>query len=375
MSKKTALVMSYAPVVDDARVGNQIRWLEGAGYSVDVLSRAPEHPDASGSGLRVGQPALPIRIAMHALLPPRRRFRLMVERHLPPFPVESPPYDLVLVNDHHLLPWATAAIARLSRGPAVLDMHELEANRSTTLAYRLLVSRYVEWMLSFQSSPVFTTRLTIAEGIADLHRGALGIARPLVVRNAVPFEQLEPSPVDPGRIVLVHHGFAVVERGIDVMLDAMLELDSRFVLVLMVIGSARTLAPLRAHPAVKSGRVVFRDPVPTATVARAINAYDLELAFLPPRFPNNRHALPNKFFEAIQGRLGVVIGHSPEMEPLVREHGFGTVVEGWTARDLALSLNQLTVEQIVAMKQASGRVAQQLSADAEGVRFRAALGI
>ena len=370
-----ALVICYSPVGSDARVSNQIRWLESAGYRVDVLSKGPEHPDASGERLLIGEPPLWRRVLIHALLSPRSRFRPLVRRFLPERELSGRSYDLVIVNDLHLLPWAVDALPALARGPVVLDLHEVYAGNGTGFFYRLLIARYDDWLLSFIGAPVFTRYLTVAEGIADLYRDQHGLPRPAVIRNVAPYEDdLEPSPVDPDRIVLVHHGYAAAERGIDIMLDAMLDADSRYSLVLMVLGDDRALAPLRAHPAVVSGRATFREPVGVTEVARALNGYDLELIFFPPRFENNVYALPNKFFEAIQGRLGVVIGESPEIVGFVRENGFGLIVDGWTGADLARALNELTPEQITVMKNAAHRAAGEFSTRGEGPRFLAAIG-
>lgn len=366
--------MCYSPVGSDARVSNQIRWLESAGYRVDILSQGPDHPDATGRGFRIGHPSSRFQLIFNALLPPRARFRGVVEKYMPTAELAGQKYDLIIVNDHHLLPWVVEAVPALANGPVVLDLHEVYSGNGTSLVYKLLIARYDDWLLTFITSPVFTKYLTVAEGIADLYRDQYGLPRPGVIRNIAPYVELEPSPVDPDRIVLVHHGYAAVERGIDIMLDAALLLEPRFSLELMVLGDERSLAPLRAHPAIEAGRAKFREPVGVTEVARALNDCDLELIFFPPRFANNIYALPNKFFEAIQGRIGVVIGESPEIVGFVREHGFGIVVDGWTAADLAAALNALTADEITAIKQAANRAALDFSTRGEGPRFLAEVG-
>ena len=366
--------MCYSPVGSDARVSNQIRWLESAGYRVDVLSRGPEHPDASGRGFRIGYPALWVRLATYLLLTPKGRFRGMVANRLPLAELSREKYELVIVNDHHLVPWLAQGVPEFANGPMVLDLHELYAGNGTGFLYRLLHARYDDWLLTFIAAPVFTKWLTVADGIADIYRDEYGLPRPGVIRNVAPYEELKPTPVDPEHIVLVHHRYAAVERGIDIMLDAVLLLEARFTLVLMVLGDERSLAPLRRHPAVATGRVEFRKPVGVRDVARALNDCDLELIFFPPRFPNNTHALPNKFFEAVQGRLGIVIGESQEIIPFVREHKLGIVVAGWEAADLAAALNRLTAAEIADMKQAAHEAALTLSTRGEGPRFLAEVG-
>lgn len=371
---KRALVMCYTPVGSDARVSNQIRWLESAGYRVDILSRGPKHAAATGKQFRIGYPPLALRLAMYVFLPLRARFYWLVEKHLPLAQLTGERYDSVIVNDLHLLPWAVNTCSDLSEGPVILDLHEVYEGNGTGLFYKLLLARYFSWLLSFISSPVFTKYLTVADGIADLYHKQYGIPRPGVIHNVAPYEELEPSAVNPSRIALVHHGAASSERGIDLLLDSALELDTRFALVLMLLGDASELARLRRHPAVAAGRAEFRPAVPVTEVARSLNDYDLEVIFFPPRFANNAYALPNKFFEAIQGRLGVVIGESPEMVGFVRDKGLGIVVDGWSGSDLAAALNRLSVEEITAMKQAAHRAAAILSTRGEGSRFLAEIG-
>lgn len=372
---RAALVACYSPVGSDARVSNQIRWLKSAGYRVDVLSTGPAHPDASGRQFRIARPPLWRRLALYLFAPLRVRYARLIRRGVPLNEVLEQRYDLVVVNDLELAPWFVEFGRQITDGDIVLDLHEVYSGNGTSLFYRALIARFDEWLLEFISSPVFSKRLTVAEGIADLYRDRYALPRPGVIRNVAPYEDLSPTPVDPERVLLVHHGYAAVERGIDIMLDAALELEPRFTLVLMVLGDARALAPLKAHPAVSAGRAQFREPVGVTEVARALNDCDLELIFFPPRFANNTYALPNKFFEAIQARLGVVIGESPEIVEFVREHGFGTVVSGWSSADLARSINALTTRQITSMKDAAHRSAAEFSTRGERVRFLSELGI
>lgn len=367
-------MICYSPVGSDARVSNQIRWLESAGYRVDVLSRGPQHSDATGQTFTIGQPSLWRRVLIHALLPPRARFRPLVGSFMPTAQLHGQTYDLVIVNDLHLLPWAVSELPAIAAGPVVLDLHEVYSGNGTGFTYKLLIARYDEWLLTFITDPVFTKHLTVAAGIADLYHDRYGIERPGVIRNVAPYEEIAPSAVDPQHIALVHHGYASAERGIDLMLDASLKLDDRFHLVLMVLGDDASLAPLRRHPAIAAGRAELREPVGVTKVASALNEYDLELIFFPPRFSNNTYALPNKFFEALQGRLGVVIGESPEIVGYVRDNGFGLVVKGWTADDLAGAINALTAEQITEMKEAANRAASDFSTRGEGPRFLAEVG-
>jgi hypothetical protein len=176
------------------------------------------------------------------------------------------------------------------------------------------------------------------------------------------------------RIRLVHHGRADLGRGLELMLDAMLELDDRFELTLMLVGEKFELASLGKHPAAASGRVRFREPVPVDEVAAALNEYDVEIIFFPPRTENLRFVLPNKLFEAIQARLGLVIGESVEMVRVTESAGNAVVVPAWTSNALAGTIASLDAGSVRRLKAASHAVAPEYSAEREGAVFLAAIG-
>jgi hypothetical protein len=89
----------------------------------------------------------------------------------------------------------------------------------------------------------------------------------------------------------------------------------------------------------------------------------VSIVFLPPTNFNLANALPNKFFEAVQARLGVIVGPSPAMVSLVREYGFGTVTEDFTTDALTATLKSLTPELVSGWKQAAHEAAHALSAE------------
>ncbi len=370
-----ALVASHVPV-SDSRPSKQIRWLESAGFEVDVLTRGQGHPSATGRFFEIGFPPLVARLAAYALLPNRQRFRFMIDSQIPSAVIPSPDakYDVVVVHDLELLPWFVAHAAELTDGPVLLDLHEFFGSQGLGFTYRVLFARYHRWLLGFVADPAFTVRTTVADGIADLYVSTMGIARPTVIRNTPPFADLQPTRRDDGRILLVHHGRADLGRGLEMMLDAVMQLDARFVLVLMLVGDDRELAHFRRHPAVAEGRVEFRDPVAVDEVPAALNDCDLEIIFFPPKTENLRFVLPNKLFEAIQGRLGLVIGASVEMVKVVEHAGDGVVVPEWTVESLAATIAPIDAADVERFKAGSHAVAHEYSAEHERTVFLGLIG-
>lgn len=383
---KAVLVVCYSNLATDPRVVRQIDWLSGAGWQVDTLGLGPSprpqvrrHFEMTAPSRMLASPLA--RGAVHAALPKSARFDALLGSRIPR--VLRPrrgakaevAYDLVIVNDIDLLPWVIAhGPALLTDGGARihLDVHEYHQwapSPETPFATRALMGSYHRWTTKMIGSSSIASRSTVADGIADLYAEDFGVERPSVVRNSPQYVELEPRAVDPERIELVYHGNAEMARGLDLLIDAVRLLDARFHLNLMLTGSADGRARLRELTRDLADRVEFHEPVPMSDVPAKLNAFDLEVIFYPPTSPNFLHSFPNKFFEAVQGRIGVVIGHSPSMEAIVNRYGNGIVVDGWTAGDLAKALNETTADQITAAKSAADACAHELNSAVEGEAF------
>src|SRR5205823_126992 len=140
--------------------------------------------------------------------------------------------------------------------------------------------------------------------------------RATVVRNAPPFADLQPSEVhEPIRIL--HHGAALRGRGLEEMLRVADLLDDRFTLDFVLVEHTPGFRDALIDRAKDNPRVRFPPPVPMRELVTLANGYDIGLYLLRPSNFNQLHALPNKFFEFIQGRLALAIGPSPEMAHLV----------------------------------------------------------
>jgi glycosyltransferase involved in cell wall biosynthesis len=372
---RRALVVSDSRIAGDPRVLRQIRWLRGAGWSVDTLGRGPQ-PDGSDRHFAMPKPSALTRGLAYLLLPPSLTYRHVIESTIPAGAADGG-YDLVVFNEIELLPWFERVHARLlaAGGRAHLDLHEYAPSQRVGLVHRLIFKRYRDWMVRFVASPLIASRTTVANGIARLYADRFGIPLPSIVRSTPAFADQAPSPVEPGRIRLIHHGGVALQRGLGLLVDAMSHLDERFTLELMLVGSPDAIGDLRRQAAPLGDRVTFRDPVPVDEVATALNGYDAEIIFFPPVTENLRFVLPNKFFEAVQGRLALVIGPSVEMVELVEQYGNGVVADGWTAVELAAAIGSLDEDRVRELKAGSDRAAHDLSAEREGARFLAALEV
>lgn len=379
IGSRRALVASMSPLATDPRILREIDWLSIDGWTVDTLGmgRIPDERVAEHFATGDAPRWTDSRIAkgvIHAFLPYRARFRILMRSRISDaLSATTDRYDLIVVNDVDFVPWI------VEEGPGLLapggrihlDLHEWHPAEPGAPAdfTAWLIRGYEAWKTDQLASPVFTSRSTVAPGLGELYQKRYAIDPLSIIRNSPAFEEREPSTVDPESIELAYHGNADLSRGLGLLAETMSLLEPRFRLNLMLTGDESDKKALHGLLAGQADRITYHDPVPVTQIAERINAWDLEIIFYPPTHTNLRFSLPNKLFEAIQGRLGVVVGESPDMAAVVREYGFGTVVEGWTAGALATALNALSAADVTAMKSAVDTAARELNSEHERGAF------
>ena len=384
---RTALVLSYSVIESDPRVRRQVDWLTESGWKVDTIGLGERPSAVEGSHFELCSPSrwsttrTGVLLAQ-LLLPHRIGFRRQLADRIPETArarLRAGWYDLVVFNETEFGPlisdprWFTRAAGRAHLHLDLHEYHNPELRRGS-LGGRL-TARHYRWIRRHIGHDSFTSRSVVNDPIGRLYVDEFGMEPPVPVRNIPPFVAQEPSKGDPGEIRLLFHGLAAWQRGFTEILEAMQVLPERFTMTFMLMPNPAVIARLQeqidAHPARERIRIV--PPAPMRQIAERINDYDIEIIFYRPLGRNLEFALPNKFFEAVQGRLGLVVGESPLMAGLVREFGIGVVVPGFEASDLAESLAALTTEDVERFKAGSHRAAEVLNAEAEGMLFLTAV--
>lgn len=385
-STQRALVIVMSPITRDPRVLRQVDWLRGKDWEVDTVGPAGHHVPGVDIHYGLSEPAQWTRskigsMFIYALLPHALKFSVLLERLIPQEVcdrIAAGEYDLVLFNDHHFLPWVRN---RKVFTPAVvergihLDIHEYVRPRvPRDSLWRVFAAPYYDWIRTYIGDRRFSTRSTVASGISDLYVSEFGIEPLTIVRNAPPYVELSPSPVDPKRIELLYHGAASDVRGIPELLEAMKVLPERFHLTLILVGEQARIDSYVRTVEQHQLRVQFVDPAPVAEIAQHINPYDIEVMFYRPLNRNLEFALPNKLFEAFQARLAILIGPSAMMTSVVSEYDNGALASGWEVSDLVAAIEQLDHESLSRMKHNSDRAAREISAETEREAFFRSFG-
>jgi len=357
--KPRILILSFSAIHSDPRVMRQVRLLEEratltvAGYGTAPAARCEfiAVPRKRATLANRGGWALTLLLARFERYYWNRP-EVQAARRL----LDGRKFDLVIANDNATLPLAL----ELAKGkPVLADAHEYSPREfDDMLLWRLLFSPYQDYLCRTYL-PRAAAMSTVCQGIADAYRANYAVA-PTVVMNTPAYQALRPSSVVDGKVRMIHHGIAIRSRHLEVMIDVMAHLDSRFSLDLMLVESdAAYMRDLQARAA-PDPRIRFVPPVRMEDICVHINSYDVGIYLLPPVNFNHEHALPNKFFEFIQARLAVAIGPSPEMARIVRQYGLGAVAASFEPVELARELTRLAERGLPACKQAAHEAAFEL---------------
>ena len=364
MNQPRILAISFSPIHRDSRVRRQLGVLrefgevttvgygptpDGVAQHIEVPESAPSLPQTPGGVARLA-------FRMHAA----SRLRSPGELAALPQLTGSGPWDLVVANDARALPLAFEAAAG---APVWADLHEwAPEENSTSLPWRLLVKPYMDWLCR-QYLPRAAATTTVSGSIVELYAQRYGVT-PEVVRNAGPLRDLAPTPLAGAGIRLAHSGIAVRNRNVEALIDAVIALDERFTLDLYLLDTGHYVAELAARAA-GTERVRFHDPVAPDELPATLNQYDLGVFLLPPSTVNYRFMLPNKLFDFVQARLGVVFGPAVETDRVIAENGIGAITDGWSTEALVATLRGLTSDDVSRFKTAADRAAHVLSNESD----------
>ncbi|GAA3897866.1 glycosyltransferase family 1 protein [Microbacterium invictum] len=367
-TRPTLLIVSFSPIVSDARLLKQISLFRGQ-YDIVTCGYGDE-PDGVVEHIRI-----PDEYAIwrhHRVLVILRRFARAYRRNAAIAAalaaLRGRTFDVAIANDVEA---AGVALSVSPRGGIHADLHEYSPRQhEELLRFRLFVKPFMEWMCRTQVARAASWS-TVSEGLARAYERRFGF-RPEVVTNAAPYVDAEPTPVH-APLRLVHSGAALRNRHLDTLLDAVRASRDATLDLYLTPNDPAYLGELIATSVASAGRVTVHDPVPYAQLAATLRAYDVGVHILPPVNFNNKWALPNKIFDYVQARLGVIVGPSPEMAEYVHRYNIGWVADGFTATALTATIDTLTPHAVEVAKQSAHTHARELSSESQVVIWKAAV--
>lgn len=367
--KRSLLIISFSDIAKDARVLKQVReFVDTYDVTTCGFGEAPiegvEHiqVDASGTDRRgILSKAV---TALDLVMARVGQFR-GTYWHIPYVAaatrmLRGRAFDVALANDVDTVP---VAIRTVGASRVHADLHEYFPglfDASTILGRRQ--NAYLTWLVRRYASRADSST-TVSEGIAAAY-AVFGLDCG-VATNATPLADLSPTPVG-SPIRLVHSGIAQVSRELELTMTAVASSTTELTLNLYLMPNDPVyLERLRALAGKLGPRIRVRDPLPQSQLVTGLNDYDLGVFVLPPTSFNNANALPNKFYDFVQARLGIIVGPTPDMARLVHEHSLGAVTSDFTVDSIRAVLDSLTPEAVAGWKKNSDASAGSLSAGSQ----------
>lgn len=266
--------------------------------------------------------------------------------------------DLAIANDVDTVP---LVLKHVPPAAVHVDLHEYAPRQRDELwQWRLFVAPFLRWILRRHVTRAASTS-TVSSGLAREYATEFGLS-PVVITNAAPYRE---GPVTPTGepIRLVHSGAALPNRNLEIMIDAVEATRASVTLDLYLTGNDPAYLEVLRQRCAASPRCTLHDPVPYSELIETLAGFDVGVFVLPPTTFNYRWALPNKLFDYVQARLGVIVGPSPEMSWIVNERVLGAVSPDFGAAALARVLDGLEPARVEEWKRAADRAARPLSSD------------
>lgn len=367
---KKILILVFSNLKNDARLMRQINFLKNR-YELTVCCFDSLPSNEYNIIILPAHQLTPLKKALsavflllrqyslaHAILHPYKKY---LKQHL-----SGKHYDLIIANDVETLPLAFELATKETK--VVFDAHEYAPKHFEDKLW---------WRIFFQGFNTFICRhyipkvagmMTIGQGLADEYEKNFGV-KPQVVTNACGYVEMKPVEDNSETIRLVHHGIVNRSRRIELMIGIMKHLPANFtldlVLMLTTTSSKQTKDYLQELKdlAANDPRINFPDAVPIEKIVPLLNRYDIGIIFAPPINFNYANGLPNKLFDYIQGRIGVLTGPTPEIAAIVQQYDLGVVSNDFTSQGFANKLIPLTREDIWRFKSNSNKAAHNLNAE------------
>mgnify|MGYP001196116667 FL=1 len=162
---------------------------------------------------------------------------------------------------------------------------------------------------------------------------------------------IEPKITQDENINLIYHGNTNPSRGTELLIEIMEHLPSNYHLYLYLMTDYSDNYSKSIKNLVETkNNVTIKEPVPSQELISMGNSYDLGLAIYKPSNFNLRNGLPNKMFEYIQSKIGVVCGLQKEIGDYIDKYKIGINVGSNDPKKIANEISKIDRKKINEIK-------------------------
>lgn len=263
--------------------------------------------------------------------------------------------ELLIIEDLVLLPIALSYKEKYPNVKLMIDLREF---------YPLEYENDPSWLEGFGKFFSYLCdsylhqvdmALTVSKGLKQRYQQDYDLECELFL-SLPPFFDLIPSQ-NP-RIELIYHGFISTDRESENLLEIGSSLAPHLHLNIIALSNQPRFLESFVSKARQIPSISILSPVSLEEIIPFTHRFDLGLITLKPNGFNNAHALPNKFFEYIQARLGVIATPLPSLKPIIESHHIGICSQDFETTNLVSLLNSLDLHQVKMLKNHAHQASQ-----------------
>lgn len=206
--------------------------------------------------------------------------------------------------------------------------------------------------------------INVCESIAEKCKSEFNCDS-IVIPNAASYDpNIIPTFNDNDKLIkIIHHGASIRGRKLETMIKAVGKFPDKFSFDLMLVPIDNVYYNQLIELSQSYSNIKIIKQVKFSDIINKLSRYDLGLYILPPTSFNNQIALPNKIFEFIQARLGLLVSPNIEMKKLVNKYNVGLVLNDYDQLSLESGLKDLNQEMINIYKANSDKAAIFVNAE------------
>ncbi|MBL0325186.1 MAG: glycosyltransferase [Cytophagaceae bacterium] len=342
-------MISFAPMLFDARIQKEANSLLKAGYKVDIfyiedeemLESIPNLKDAldnysiSMSGINSTPVILWTKKKFTSVKTLKRTFQLIEIIFKFSLILIKTKFDIIHIHD--LKPGFVGLLAKLFKGAKIVyDAHELEYTTGGK-GFEWLFKMY-EWFLLKFSDRNITVNSTICSYMVNEYNCNVTVVgnRPLYVesKDLQPIDFNKKLGLSGDNIFLIYVGYlSVGTRGIEQIIKALalMKHDCFF----LILGVGRILAfkeyinrfIVENELSSYKDKVHFLEPVPPNEVINYISGSDLSMMLYQKNSENSEINSPNKLYQSIIARTPILASNNKSFPKIILNNKFGKIGE------------------------------------------------
>ena len=266
--------------------------------------------------------------------------------------------DVIIANELPSLPYAIEFSKK--RIPVHFDAHEYYLNDMMDNIRKEGAIKRLKFIYNYYI-PKANSFSTVCESIAENYKKEFK-KNFYVLENVPKYFDLKVKTVNKNDIKLIHHGVALPDRKIEIMIQIASKLPDNYFTTFALVKSPkysdyydrlRLLAATHKNIRITDGFSMQEIPI-------HLNDFDLGIYYLEETNLNNKFSLPNKFFEFIQGRLAVITTPNIEMKRYIEKYKVGIAINDFNPDEMLKQILALNIDDIMEFKKNSDVASQKL---------------